>query len=148
MSGFASSSASSASFQTPDRGGSGSASASPGGVGSPGSLGEQDGSFVFEDSDTIDSWTTQWLAANNVLNPTQPAADYMQAIFQFGKQKYAEYMISVLPEQNEAGLAVGELLRQYVLTSMLFEQQQAQFATDFVGVVRRRIVELALAYGE
>ena len=142
MSNFASSSASSASFRTPDRGGSVPASASPGG------LGEQAGSFVFEDGDTIDSWTTQWLAANNVLNPTHTAADYMQAIFQFGKQKYAEYMISVLPEQNEAGLAVGELLRQYVLTSMLFEQQQAQFATDFVSVVRRRIVELALAYGE
>lgn len=117
--------------------------------GNPGILSDAGSdSFLFGDNDTIERWTDECLAANTVLRPRRAAQEYKDAFYAFGQQKYIDYMMHNLTAgQHDANLPVGQVLRQCVLSSMYFDEQQTLFATQFVAVVCRRIVERALAYG-
>lgn len=155
---FAAAVACATSFNSPPAGGVASASAGGAASVSPGPTSASDSpgggtdaesdSFMFEDNDTIERWTDECLAANTVLRPTRTAQEYKDAFYAFGQQKYIDYMMRNLAAgQDDAGLPVGQVLRQCVLSSMYFDEQQKLFATQFVAVVCRRIVERALAYG-
>jgi hypothetical protein len=156
---FAAAVACAASFHSPSAGGAASASQNPTSAADPASAAVGSGSspgmmsdtgsdsFMFGDNDTIERWTDECLAANTVLRPTRAAQEYKDAFYAFGQQKYIDYMMRNLTAgQDDAGLPVGQVLRQCVLSSMYFDEQQTLFATQFVAVVCRRIVERALAY--
>lgn len=153
---FAAVAACAASFEIESTPVGGASSASPslvsaavGSDGSPGIMSDAESdSFMFGDNDTIERWTDECLATNTVLRPTRTAQEYKDAFYAFGQQKYIDYMMRNLAAgQDDAGLPVGQVLRQCVLSSMYFDEQQKLFATQFVAVVCRRIVERALAYG-
>ena len=155
---FAAAVACATSFHSPPAGGVASASAGgaasvsqdpAGSDGSPGNMSAAESdSFLFGDNDTIEIWTDECLTANTVLRPRRTAQEYKDAFYAFGQQKYIDYMMRNLAAgQDAAGLPVGQVLRQCVLSSMYFDEQQTLFATQFVAVVCRRIVERALAYG-
>lgn len=109
--------------------------------------GVDDDSHLFQDEETIEAWTAECLANNNVLLPTMSAQEYKDAMYAFGQKKYTEYLMRHLTAGAAAGRHVGEVLRHCVLSSMYFEEQQNKFAKQFVAVVCRRIVELSVAYG-
>ena len=160
---FAASPASAASFNSPSRRGSVSVPPSPGEFGQmpgefgqmPGEIGQMPGEFghlseslLFQDIETIDKWRDHWIAKNNVLLAKMSAVEFKASMLAFGKEKYTSYVMRQLSKPPKGAVDCTELLRQCIMTSMYFEQQQGAFAKDFVAIVCRRIIELAGAYNE